>query len=287
MRAAALRMQRLVPHVVAWCVPCADVAHEYIAFAIQKSNKLCDIRCLVMADNHFQLPAESAQLYQEAMLAPGRFDGDSQVAFDAWKDDFDACLRRESVPDPRLVYMFTDVVQHINTAHSRFVFFQVDTVQSEMLNAGAASGRRVFMRLQQGVSAMFRQPELPAVITQPVYAVDTFVLAFTAMYPKASRLPLVHLFAPDGTTRSLLTSGSDGYNIWPTVPDGYDNQFCALQLWGLLQFTVIPRHTVIGVQGDKCAEWGLHNGVAVATFFKQAELELAYDDRNLIVEIAA
>ena len=257
------------------------------AFVMQKSNKLCDIRCLVMANIHFQLPAESAQLYQQAMLAPGRFDGDSQVAFDAWTVNFDACLRGQSVPDPRLVHMFADVVQHINTTRSRFVFFQVDTVQSEMLNAGSASGRRVFMRLQQGVSAMFRLPELPAVITQPVYAVDIFVLAFTALYPKASRLPLVHLFAPDGSTHSLLTSGADGYNIWPTVPDGAGNKFCALQLWGLLQFAVIPRHTVIGVQGDKCAEWGLHNGVAVSTHFKQAELQLEFDDRNRIVEIDA
>ena len=101
-------------------------------------------------------------------------------------------------------------MEYIGSTHSAFVFFQIDTLETDMLISGAASGDRVFMRLQQGVSSMVRLSALPAVITQPVFAVDIFVLAFTALYPKASRLPLVHLFAPDGSARALLTSGSDG-----------------------------------------------------------------------------
>ena len=59
-----------------------------------------------------------------------------------------SCLRGDATPDPKLVFMFADVVEYIGSTHSAFVFFQIDTLETDMLISGAASGDRVFMYLQ-------------------------------------------------------------------------------------------------------------------------------------------
>ena len=158
--------------------------------------------------------------------------------------------------------MFPDIQDHMRAAQSRFLFFKMDTVKTTTLVRGTASGQTVFIGFQPGVDVMVRLAKLPDVITEPVFAVDLYILAFTATYQKASRLPLVHLLKPDGSTRALLTSGSDGCHAWATVPDGVSkHDICAMQLWGLLQqFPMIPRHPITGVAGDRCAAWGQRNG---------------------------
>jgi hypothetical protein len=192
---------------------------------------------------------------------------------------FEACLRGEAAPPPELVYMIGDISNYIRSTQSGFLFFKMDTVKKITMVRGTASGEPVVIRLQPGVQVMVRLENFPAVIDEPVYSVDLYILAFAATYQKASRLPLVHLFMPDGSTRALLTSGSDGCNAWSTVPDGVSHKrnICAMQLWGLLQLSMIPRHPILGVAEDKCATWGQRNGVAVSTFYKQAEVELALD----------
>ena len=174
---------------------------------------------------------------------------------------------------------------HMRAAKSRLLFLKMDTVQTSTVVRGTASGRPVYIRFQPGVDVMVRLAKLPDVIAEPVYAVDLYILAFTATYQKASRLPLVHLLMPDGSTLALLTSGSDGCHAWSTVPDGASkHDIFAMQLWGLLQFPMIPRHPIIGVAGDRCAVWGQHDGVAVSTFSKQEELELAFHAQIVNVE---
>jgi hypothetical protein len=226
-------------------------------------------------------------IYEEAVQRSGRFEGDSVQKLADWQAPFEACLRGVAAPPPELIHMVPDIKNHIRAAKSRFLFFKMDTVQKSTVVRGTASGQPVYMRLQPGVDVMVRLAKLPDVIAEPVYAVDLYILAFTAMYQKASRLPLVHLFRPDGSTLALLTSGSDGCNAWSTVPDGEKmskHTICAMQLWGLLQFPLIPRHPIIGVAGDRCAVWGQHDGVAVSTFSKQEELELAFHAQIVNVE---
>ncbi len=60
---------------------------------------------------------------------------------------------------------------------------------------------------------MVELPCVPDEITADVYPVDLFALAFTAQIPKATRVPLMYLFTPDGKTRAKLSSGSDGSNV--------------------------------------------------------------------------
>ena len=53
----------------------------------------------------------------------------------------------EATPDPKLQFMFTDIMEYINSTQSAFVFFEIETLQTEMLISGTASGERVFMRI--------------------------------------------------------------------------------------------------------------------------------------------
>ena len=85
----------------------------------------------------------------------------------------------------------------------------------------------------------------------------------------------MYLISPRETSTAMLSSGSDRYNVWPTVPDGEGDTICVLQLWGLLQFSMIPRRPVVGTLCYRCVTWGypVGGGVAVTQLFHQEELE--------------
>jgi hypothetical protein len=226
------------------------------------------------------------QLHQDALLYSSRFNENSLEMFARWKSDFEACLRGDSAPSPKLGSMFKDISDYIRSTESRFLFFGLDTLAKETLVSGTAFGRKVFLKLKQGVSVMVRLYGLPDVITEPVFVLDLFVLAFTTTYPKATRLALVHLFTPDGKTHAQLTSGSDAYNVWPTVPDEQGRDICVLQLWGLLQFSMVPRHPIKGVLGVKCAGWGYDHGIAATTLSHQLGLQEEFDfESATVIEI--
>ncbi len=127
---------------------------------------------------------------------------------------------------------------------------------------------------------MLTLPSLPSPIelATKVYAVDLHALAFTVEYPKATRLPVMILISPHVTSQAMLSSGSDGYNVWPTVPDGEEDTISVLQLWGLLQFSMIPRRPVVGTLRYRCVTWGypVGGGVAVTQLFHQEELEESF-----------
>ncbi len=166
--------------------------------------------------NSYKLPPPEYGL-GVLMQCSGRFDGDSAQKLADWQVQFEACLRGEAAPPRELLRMIPDIQNHMRAAQSRFLFFKMDTVKTTTLVRGTASGQTVFIGFQPGVDVMVRLAKLPDVITEPVFAVEPYILAFTATYQKASRLPLVHLLKPDGSTRALLTSGSDGCHVFGCV----------------------------------------------------------------------
>jgi len=138
----------------------------------------------VSNDINFQLQQDLHRFTRKkVMLAPSRFEADSMEMFNLWKVNFKACLRGDATPSPQLEFMFPDIVHYIHSTRKRYLFFKIDTLQTETLISGTASGRKFFMRLQQGVPAIVRMSSFRAVITELVFAVDLFILAFTAIYP--------------------------------------------------------------------------------------------------------
>ena len=163
----------------------------------------------------------------------------------------------------------------------RFIFFELRTVETTMIVRGIVNGQEAFLRLQAGAEAMARIPSMSAEdIKQSgrtVFVLDVFLLAFCCKYPKADRLPLLRRLTGDDSDE-LLTFCSDS-SLWPCVPDGEGvpvKTICALQLWGLLQFSTVPRHPMIGVGGFRCVRWGISHGVAVTELFHQQELKSSY-----------
>ncbi len=138
-----------------------------------------------------------------------------------------------------------------------------------MIVRGCVNGQEAFLRLQAGSKGMARICPMSAEeIKQSgrtVFVLDVYLLAFCCAYPKADGLPLLRRLTGDDSSE-LLTS-CPKTSLWPCVPDGEGGQglVCALQLWGLLQFAIVPRHPNIGVDGFRCVRWGLHLGVAVTT----------------------
>jgi hypothetical protein len=119
------------------------------------------------------------QLHQDALLSTSRFNENSPEMFARWKSDFEAYLRGDSAPSPKLGSMFKDISYYIRSIECRCLFFELDTLAKETLISGTASGRKVFLKLQQGVSVMVRLFGLPDVITELVFVLDLLVLAFT------------------------------------------------------------------------------------------------------------
>ena len=122
--------------------------------------------------------------HEEAMQCSGRFDGDSAQKLADWQVQFEACLRGEAAPPRELLRMLPDIQNHMRAAQSRFLFFKMDTVKTTTLVRGTASGRPVNIRFQPGVEVMVRLAKLPNVIAEPVFAVDLYLLTFTATYQK-------------------------------------------------------------------------------------------------------
>ncbi len=130
-------------------------------------------------------------------------------------------------------------------------YFICDIVKEDIIIFGRVHGDQpAYIGFKAGVEVMVTLPSLssPDELTTKMYAVDLYALSFTVEYPKATRLPVMILISPHATSQAMLSSGSDGYNVWPTVPrtvpDGEGDTMCVLQLWGLLQFSMIPRRPV-------------------------------------------
>jgi hypothetical protein len=84
------------------------------------------------------------------------------------------------------------------------------------------------------------------------YRLHLDMLLFCIQFPHVRRLPLLDLMTGGGSHAIFTTTGA-GYHIWPTVWVGGDD-CCVLQLLGLLQFAIIPRHPTLVLW--KCANWG-------------------------------
>jgi hypothetical protein len=136
--------------------------------------------------NSYKLPPPEYGLGM-LMQCSGRFDGDSAQKLADWQVQFEACLRGEAAPPRELLRMFPDIQNHMRAAQSRFLFFKMDTVKTTTLVLGTASGQTVFIGFQPGVDVMVRLAKLPDVITEPVFAVDLYILAFTATYKNIFR----------------------------------------------------------------------------------------------------
>lgn len=221
------------------------------------------------------------QAHQKSILDRDRFNGNSEELFASWIPSFKKVLSNQAEPAEALKFIIRDIRKFVNRTHGRYAYFKCDIAKEDIIIRGRVHGDQpAYIGFKAGVEVMVTLPSLPSQdeMTTQVYAVDLFALAFTVEYPKATRLPVMYLISPHVTSQAMLSSGSDGYNVWPTVPDGEGDTICVLQLWGLLQFSMIPRRPVVGTLCYRCVSWGypVGGGVAVTQLFRQEELEESF-----------